>query len=230
MAVKKKASKLNPELTCVCGKIAKSKSGLFAHQRFCKEYKEGQKAPELPSVATELKVKPATEIETPVMTAASEPEPIVPVVAMAEAPAAPLFGIKVASTAASAWQYYRWVWMIARNMRITNPTGSELAAVKTFLKAFWNPQTQTGTRNWLETPFNKKSMTASASNYQGDIDSEPTPVLVEMIGVVGRDLNKIPVQTAEKAIIDTLISATGNRRYGTGEEFGGVGGSLVSIP
>ena len=130
----------------------------------------------------------------------------------------------------SSWQYARWTANIARNARITEPTGVELAAVRTFLKAIWNPQTQTGTRSWLETAFNKKSVTAAASNYQGDIDSEPTHVLIEMLNVVGRNFDYIPISDAEKALADTLITATGNRRYGTGELFGGVSGSTVTIP
>lgn len=120
--------------------------------------------------------------------------------------------------------------MIARNSRITEPTGASLAAIKTYLKAIWNPQTQTGTRSWLETAFNKKSVTAAASNYQGDIDHEPTYVLIEMLGVVGRDMDDIPITTAEKTLTDTLIAATGNRRYGTGVYFGSIGGSLVTVP
>ena len=128
------------------------------------------------------------------------------------------------------WQYSKWIWNTARNMRITEPTGAELSAVRTFLKAIWNPQTQTGTRSWLETAFNKKSVTATASEYQCDIDSEPTHVLVEMLGVVGRDLKKIPMTAAEKTLSDTLITAAGNdRRYGTGTVFGGTPGSTVTV-
>ena len=134
------------------------------------------------------------------------------------------------STTGSWWQYAKWVWNIARNMRISEPTGAELAAVKTFLKAIWNPQTQTGTRSWLETSFNKKSVTAAASNYQGDIDSEPTCVLVEMLGVVGRDLDDTPMTDAEKTLADTLITATGARRYGTSAYYGGSSGSTVTVP
>jgi hypothetical protein len=134
------------------------------------------------------------------------------------------------TSTASWWQYARWVWNIARNARISEPTGVELTAVKTFLKLIWNPQTQTGTRSWLATSFNKKSVTAAASNYLGDIDAEPTHVLIEMLGAVGRDLDKIPLTDAEKGYVDTLITATGARRYGTGSLFGGVGGSLVTIP
>ena len=129
----------------------------------------------------------------------------------------------------SWWQYARWTWNIARNARINEPTGAELTAIKTFLKLIWNPQTQTGTRPWMEVPFNKKSVTAAASNYQGDIDAEPTHVLVEMLGIVGRNLDNIPLTDAEKGYVDTLITATGERRFGTGPLFGGVSGSLVSI-
>lgn len=130
----------------------------------------------------------------------------------------------------SSWQYKRWVSNIARNSRITEPKGAEKTAVKTFLKAIWNPQTQTGTRPWLETAFNKKSVTAAGSQYQGDIDKEPTCVLVEMLNVVGRDFDKIPITNAEKGFADTLITATGNRRYGTKLYYGGVGGSKVTVP
>jgi len=132
--------------------------------------------------------------------------------------------------AGSSWQYKRWVSNISRNSRITEPEGAELTAVKTFLKLIWNPQTQTGTRSWLETAFNKKSVTAAGSNYQGDIDLEPTCVLVEMLNVVGRDFDKIPITNAEKGFADTLIAATGNRKYGTSPYFGGVGGSTVAVP
>lgn len=131
---------------------------------------------------------------------------------------------------ASNWQYARWVANIARNSRITEPTGAELAAVKTFLKLIWNPQTQTGTRSWLATKFNKLSVTAAASNYLGDIDAEPTHVLVEMLNAVGRNLDELPITASEKTWSDTLIVATGNRRYGTGDLFGGVSGSTVTVP
>jgi len=134
------------------------------------------------------------------------------------------------STTGSWWQYSTWVKNVARNARITEPTGATLAAVRTFLKAIWDPQTQAGTRSWLETKFNKLSVTAAASNYQGDIDSEPAHVLVEMLNAVGRDLKKNPMTAAEKTLADTLIAATDNRRYGTGVYFGGTAGSTVTIP
>jgi hypothetical protein len=133
------------------------------------------------------------------------------------------------SSTKSWWQYARWTSNIGRNMRITEPTGAELAALKTFLKLFWNPMTATGTRPWLATTYNKKAVTAT-TNYVCDIDSQPTHVLVELLVVVGRDLDEIPLTDAEAGYVDTLITATGNRRYGTGPLFGGVSGSLVTIP
>jgi len=127
----------------------------------------------------------------------------------------------------SVWQYSRWVYNIARNSRITNPTGAELAAVKTYLKAIYDPTTQTGTRTWLADDYNKKSV-SGADNYQCDIDVEPTPVLIEILAMVGKDLKNNPMTNAEKALSDTLIAATGVRRYGDTPYFGGVGGSTVA--
>ena len=128
---------------------------------------------------------------------------------------------------ADNWAYSRWVWNIARNSRITEPTGTELAAVKTFLKLFWSPATDTGTRTWLKYKFYRLAV-ASSDDYEGDIDSQPTAVLVEMLAVVGRDLKKNPLTAAEKIYCDTFITATGDRRYGTADYFGGVSGSLLS--
>jgi hypothetical protein len=132
------------------------------------------------------------------------------------------------STTKSWWQYARWTQNIGRNARITEPTGAELAAVKAFLKTFWNAVAETGTRPWLATSFNKKAVTAS-TNYVCNIDVQPTNVLIELIVVVGRDLDEIPLTDAEATEVDTLITATGARRYGTGDLFGGVGGSKVTI-
>jgi hypothetical protein len=123
-----------------------------------------------------------------------------------------------------------WVRHIARNMRITEPTGAELTAVKDFIKLIWNPQTQTGTREWLEADFNRKAIAAATAEYQADIDQEPTHVLVELVEWIGRDLKKIPLTDTEAGYVDTLIAATGNRRYGTGPLFGGAAGSTVTIP
>lgn len=133
------------------------------------------------------------------------------------------------SSTVSWWQYARWTWNIARNMRITNPQGAELAAVITFLKFIYNPITQTGTRPWLKDNYQEKAVNPG-DDYACDLDSEPAWVLVEILNFVGRDLKKIPLTDAEAAQVDILIAATGNRRYGTGATFGGVAGSLVTIP
>jgi len=122
-------------------------------------------------------------------------------------------------------------------MRITEPTGAELTAVKTFIKVFWDPINQQGTRPWLQDEFVEKSVTGE---YDGDIDNEPANTLVEMVSVIGRNLVNPPIRDSapiiggvgtadETAAVDTLISATGNRRYGTGAKFGGVGGSKVTL-
>ena len=132
------------------------------------------------------------------------------------------------SATKSWWQYARWTWNIARNMRITNPTGAEKAAVITFLKGIWNPVLQTGTCPWLQSNYQEKAVNPGDA-YECDLDTEPTHVLVEILNFVGRDLKKIPLTDAEAATVDTLIAATGGRRYGTGPLFGGVAGSLVTI-
>jgi len=120
------------------------------------------------------------------------------------------------STTGSWWQYSRWNWLIARNSRITNPTGAELTAVQTFLDLIFNPATRTGTRPWLETAFRKKA----AKTQAGAASGEPTCNLIEMLGVVGRDMKKIPMTATEKGYLDTLITATGNRRYGAQPYYG----------
>ena len=135
------------------------------------------------------------------------------------------------STTHSWWQYSKWVWNVARNMRITEPTGVELAAVVTFIKAFRDPVADTGTRSWLDDKFKQKAIVATQtdSQYRCNLDEEPTHVLVELVGVIGRNLKHIPITTAEAGFVDTLITATGDRRYGTGVYFGGASGSLVTV-
>jgi len=137
-----------------------------------------------------------------------------------------------ASTTYSWWQYARWVINIGRNMRITNPTSTELAAVRTFVKAIWNPVARTGTRSWLDDDFKRKAIASSSANtqYRCNIDIDPVPVIVELLGVIGRDMRSQPITTAEGVLINTLVAATGNRRYGATVYFGGVSGSLVTLP
>lgn len=125
----------------------------------------------------------------------------------------------------SAWQYSKWIINVARNSHITNPAGSELAAVKVFLKHLWNPVAQTGSRPWLQTYF--QSCAGNAS-YQGNIDTETPANLVRMLNYAGRDLKKIPITDAEAGYADTLIAATGTRRLGTAPLYGSSSGSILS--
>jgi hypothetical protein len=138
---------------------------------------------------------------------------------------------KMASTTVSWWQYKRWAWNIARNMRITHPVGAELTALRDYIKAFWNPQTKTGLRPWLDGPLKDKAIASkNGNNYEGNIDIEPVHVLVEMAEVIGRNLTSPPIRDgAEVDAVDAFITATGNRRFGTGPNFGGVSGSRVTI-
>jgi len=155
------------------------------------------------------------------------------------------------STTASWWQYSRWVWNIARNMRITNPTGAELTAVKTFIKVFWDAAAGTpkGTRPWLAGPMQQKSVRSTAG-VRPDVDVEPAHVLVELVALIARDMRKIPVRdsvlvtglgyVSEVDAVNELIWATEtdlvtpppvasrlSRRLGTGTKFGGVIGAAV---
>lgn len=137
------------------------------------------------------------------------------------------------SATSSWWQYSRWVKNIARNARITNPAdpSAELTAFRTFLKAIWNPMTQTGTRLWLQAEYQRRAVQVPLdTDYQCNIDQQPAHVLVELVNMVGGDLKKVPITDAEVVLANALIAATGNRRYGTGPLFGGVGGSTVGVP
>lgn len=116
------------------------------------------------------------------------------------------------SSTASWWQYSNWIWNISRSLRINSASVSENLAVETFLKQIYDPETETGTRVWLKNVFNKKSVSAD-TQYIGDPDIEPKHVDAEILGVVGRNLKEIPITDEEVAYCDTLIAATGNRRY-----------------
>jgi hypothetical protein len=101
--------------------------------------------------------------------------------------------------------------------------------------SFYDPITGTGTRPWLKDEFFKKATAAAAgSAYQCNLATEPIPVIVELVDVIGRDLKKIPISDAEKAVLDVLgwIQETAlavQRRLGTGTRFGGIGGSVVTV-
>jgi hypothetical protein len=126
-------------------------------------------------------------------------------------------------TTGNWWQYSRWVNNVARNARISEPSGLLLQGIRGFLKGVWNPVTQTGTRPWLDNKFRRLAV-SGVTNYKCDIDAEPVHVLVEMLTVAGRDLKKIPITDAEKVNVDFLISVGMNRHLGTGPYFGGVSG------
>lgn len=124
------------------------------------------------------------------------------------------------------WQLARWTWNIARNMRITEPEGFELAFLRAYLQFIWDPMTRTGLRPWLDTAFKSKAIAAAGGiDYECDLSVEPANVIVECLNVVGRDFKKIPVGIPEMFATALLIMFTGNRRYGTGPYFGGVAGS-----
>lgn len=131
------------------------------------------------------------------------------------------------------WEYSRWMKNYARNCRITEPTNvlpyaGELTAIRTLLKYIWNPMTQTGTRPWLQSSFQRKAVQVpSDTDYQCDIDQQPTHVLVEMLELVGRDLKKLPITAGEVVAAGTLFSTASARVFGTKPTYGNVGGSIV---
>lgn len=129
-----------------------------------------------------------------------------------------------ASTTGSWWQYARWTINISRNCRITAPSVSEKAAMVTFLKAIWNPVTQTGIRSWMDQIFKGEAVASATDDYKCNLDNEPSHVIVKLVEDVGHNMRHIPITDAEKTLVDTLIASTGNRRLGTGPYFGNVGG------
>jgi hypothetical protein len=149
------------------------------------------------------------------------------------------------STTKSWWQYSAWVKNIARNSRISEPTATDpnanlLPYIRTFLKVMCNPMVKGTpafadcTRPWLYEKFLRLSVNA---NYQCDIDTEPTHVLIKMLEVVGRDFKKTPISAdAGPAHIDEtagvvfLILWSGERFLGSGPYFGGVIGDTANFP
>lgn len=137
---------------------------------------------------------------------------------------------RVPSTTANWWQYSRWVRNIARNARITYPTGAELTAFRTFIKVFCDtttPSAITGTRPWMFAII-QRHMISGANDYDGTVNVEPAYVLSKIVDRIGRDMKKIAPTDAEIAAADTLIAATGTRRLGAGPKFGGTSGSILS--
>ena len=133
------------------------------------------------------------------------------------------------SSTVSWWQYSQWVYNISRNMKMTEPTGADLSFLASFLWVIGDPNNPNATRPWLKEKFLRASVAAKAS-YSFDLATEPTHVLVNLLGVVGKDFKKIPITDFEAFGVVILISLTNNRRYGTTPYYGSVGGSLVTIP
>jgi hypothetical protein len=104
------------------------------------------------------------------------------------------------------WEYARWVTVIGRSLRF-NPAvalSAELTAAEAF---FAYERTK---RPWLEDDF-----IGNSEEIQGLVTTDNPQVLGKQIEIIGRDMNKITVQDdAEKTQVDTLIAATGERRYG----------------
>jgi len=138
-------------------------------------------------------------------------------------------------SAGQSWEYSRWAKNYARNCRITEPTNvlpyaNEVTRIIACLKYFWNPMTQTGTRPWLQAAFQRKAVQVPTdTDYQCDLDSQPTHVLVELIEVVGRDLKKLPVTAGEIGWMGSVFAGAPERVYGTEHTFGNVGGAVVHI-
>ena len=107
----------------------------------------------------------------------------------------------------NSFQYSRWVYIIARTLRLNYGTDNEKNAVKDFITSVLP------NRPWLQTKINSKSN----NNLGYDINKETDNSLAEMLMVVARDLKKTPMNDNEKLKADSLISKTNHRRYG---EFG----------
>ena len=137
-----------------------------------------------------------------------------------------------ASTTKNWWQYARDTRNVARNSRITLPTGAELTALKTFIDVIvrWDSGSKRfiGTRPWMALKMNLKAI-SEVTHYVGNSAVEPACVLVKYIEHISRDFKKIPVNNTEAAAVDALVAATGNRKLGTGHYYGNVAGDKKTV-
>jgi hypothetical protein len=128
----------------------------------------------------------------------------------------------------SWWEYARTVRNIARNARITNPTGTGLAAFKTFIDVFvkWDDATQAyiGTRPELGYKLNIRAV-SSATNYVGDSTVEPAQILVKILEQISRAMKQYPLNLTEQTAVTILNSVSNTRNLGVTPYFGGVAGS-----
>lgn len=126
------------------------------------------------------------------------------------------------------WDYARTVRNIARNARITNPTGAELTAFREFIDVFvkWDDATQNyiGTRPELGYKLNIRAVSA-LTNYVGDSTVEPAHIIVKIVEQISRAMKQYPLNLTEQTAVNVLNSKTNNRKLGVTPYFGGVAGS-----
>jgi len=131
---------------------------------------------------------------------------------------------------ANWWDYARRIRNIARNARITNPTGAELQAIKDFIDVFavWDDATQTydGTRPELGYKLNLRAV-SSATNYVGDSTVEPAHIIVKILEQISRAMKQYHLNLTEQTAVNMLDSLTNGRSQGNGPYFGGVVGNRV---
>lgn len=94
-------------------------------------------------------------------------------------------------------------------------TGEE-AMLASVIKYFWDTDTNTGSRPWLYTAFDENSAQPQNTppNKPGFPPCEPTYNDIKNLGMIARDIKKIPLTDNEKIVLDALFGATGNRKYG----------------
>lgn len=123
----------------------------------------------------------------------------------------------MAGTTTANWQQYsRWLYVIARNYKINTPTGPELTAISNCIKFFWDTDTRTGSRPWLEQEFWGKSVVPqnTPGAKLGDPDTEPTYNDIKLLEIIARDIKKIPLTSAEQVLVEAVFTATGDEKYG----------------
>jgi hypothetical protein len=117
------------------------------------------------------------------------------------------------------WEYARWVTVLGRSMRV-NPAAPDSAQDNAAV-AFVDYML--AKRHWLA-----DELRGNSPRLQGLLTADNPQNTAKCIEVVGRDMMRTVVQdAAEKSAIDTLIAATGDRRYGAGATFGGAVGADV---
>lgn len=108
-------------------------------------------------------------------------------------------------------QYARWVTVVGRTMRM-NPLveGSlEELAARSFIAFMYK-----------ERPWLRGRLHSNSERLQGLVRADNPQAYGKNVEVVGRDILRVPIRDeAEKAQVDTLLAATGDRMHGGGPEF-----------